>query len=62
MTYEDLKITMSVVEFYAFFRPNQYLSFDKENGKTQSEVINGKSDPFFISRPFFNKRLEIEKR
>jgi hypothetical protein len=62
MTYEDLKMTMSLVEFHAFFRPNQYLSFNKENGETQCIVINGKSDPFFVSRPFFNKRLEIEKR
>ena len=62
MTYEDLEMSMSLAEFNAFFKPNEYLIFDKENGKIQVKVKNGKSDPFFISRPLFNKRLEIEKR
>ena len=62
MTYEDLNMNLSLVEFNAFFSPNKYINFNKKNGEIYNKIINGKSDPYFISRPFFDKKLEIEKR
>lgn len=62
MTYEDLNMDLSSIELYAFFIPNEYLSFNKETGEINFKIIKGKSDPYFKARPLFNKKLELEKR
>ena len=42
-----------------FFTVNKYLKY-KGNGQYQIIEIDGRADPFIISKPVLNKKLEIE--
>lgn len=41
-----------------FFRPNLYL--EKTDNGFQRKIMEGKYDPFFVSTPLLNKKIEIE--
>lgn len=36
--------------FLEYFKPNQYVNYDEKTGLATPISINGKSDPFFLSR------------
>lgn len=62
MTYEDFELNLNSQEFNSFFIPNNYIKYNKETGVIERKVVNGKYDPYFNSKPLFQKKLKLEER
>lgn len=62
MTYEDYKKTFSPLELMSFFNHNQFIEYSKNTGLIKCKSVNGKYDPFFSSKEYFNKELELDYR
>lgn len=53
------EFTIEGSEMEWFFTVNEYLKY-KGNGQYQIIEIDGRTDPFIVSKPVLNKKLEIE--
>ena len=60
LKYKNDSIIIEKELLSTFFIVNKYLSLDSENGIFKIIELNGKSDPFIISKALLVKKMEIE--
>ncbi len=56
------RIDMDAYAFGTFFSCNEYVSYNGETGVLGLKSVNGKYDPFFISKPIMEHRLKIAQK
>jgi len=58
LQYNNRKILIDSLVLERFFQPNIYL--EKLNNGYKRKVVDGRCDPFLVSTPLLNKKMELE--
>ena len=58
--YNNKNIIIDKESIHIFFDINEYIDYNKIDGRVSVVEVNGRKDPFIIAKPILLKKIEIE--
>ncbi len=58
--YNNKNIIIDKDSIHIFFDINEYIDYNKIDGRVRVVEVNGRKDPFIIAKPILLKKIEIE--